>query len=310
MLEWPGMATQVEELADNKVRLKVDVPRADLRHAVEHATLRPRGVGQDSRLPPGQGADAGARGAPRPRADLREAVESHIGGWFWNAAATHAHPAGRRSPSTTTTCRPPTTTTWQFTATVAVQPKPEPRRLDEARGAVRRARGPAASSSTRSSRRCARRVAELAPVEGRPARTGDVLVIDALDERGRGAARPRRRARRRPAVEEIERALIGATPGETKAVEFELADGSSGKAAGRRSRRSRRRCCRRSTTTWRAPRASSTRSRSCAPTSSSGSASSSRTRPSRVPRRRRRRARRGLDVKVGGPLVEARAPSC
>src|SRR6476660_2941781 len=32
-----SMATQVEELPDNKVRLTVDVPRADVHHAVAHA---------------------------------------------------------------------------------------------------------------------------------------------------------------------------------------------------------------------------------------------------------------------------------
>ena len=32
------MPVQVEELPDNKVRLRVDVPREDMHHAVEHAT--------------------------------------------------------------------------------------------------------------------------------------------------------------------------------------------------------------------------------------------------------------------------------
>ena len=32
------MAVQIEELADDRVRLKVDVPREELHHAVEHAT--------------------------------------------------------------------------------------------------------------------------------------------------------------------------------------------------------------------------------------------------------------------------------
>ena len=32
-----SMGTQVEELPDNKVRLTVDVPKADVHHAVEHA---------------------------------------------------------------------------------------------------------------------------------------------------------------------------------------------------------------------------------------------------------------------------------
>jgi trigger factor len=73
-------------------------------------------------------------------------------------------------------------------------------------------------------------VAELAPVEGRPARTGDVLVVDALDEAGEGQRDLVVELGSGRLVEEIERALTGASLGETKEVEFELADGSTGTA--------------------------------------------------------------------------------
>jgi trigger factor len=73
-------------------------------------------------------------------------------------------------------------------------------------------------------------VAELAPVDGRAARTGDVLVVDALDEQGEGQRDLVVELGSGRLVEEIERALTGASPGETKEVEFELADGSNGRA--------------------------------------------------------------------------------
>src|SRR2546421_9620276 len=81
------MATQVEELPDNRVRLRVDVPQADLRHAVEHATSD---LARSVKIP-------GFRKGKVPQRVLEtrigrerifsEAVESHIGGWFMNAAA-------------------------------------------------------------------------------------------------------------------------------------------------------------------------------------------------------------------------------
>jgi trigger factor len=74
-------------------------------------------------------------------------------------------------------------------------------------------------------------VAELAPVEGRPAHTGDVLVVDALDESGEGQRDLVVELGSGRLVEEIERALTGASAGETKQVEFEQADGSTAKAS-------------------------------------------------------------------------------
>jgi trigger factor len=72
-------------------------------------------------------------------------------------------------------------------------------------------------------------VAQLAPVENRSARTGDVLVIDALDESGEGQRDLVVELGSGRLVEEIERTLTGTSAGETKDVEFET-DGSTTKA--------------------------------------------------------------------------------
>src|SRR3954451_18567927 len=82
-----GMSTTVEELPDNRVRLTVQVPSHDVHHAVEHAA---EDLSQSVKIP-------GFRKGKIPRQVLlqrvgqerlmTEAVESHIGGWFWNGAA-------------------------------------------------------------------------------------------------------------------------------------------------------------------------------------------------------------------------------
>ena len=119
------MATQVEELPDNKVRLKVEVPQADLRHAVEHAT---HDLAESVKIP-------GFRKGKVPPQVLEarigreriftEAVESHIGGWFLNAAATtRIRPVA--APEYDYDLPTSEDEKFSFTATVAVQPKPEP----------------------------------------------------------------------------------------------------------------------------------------------------------------------------------------
>jgi trigger factor len=120
-----AMATQVEELPDNRVRLTVDVPQADLRHAVEHAT---NDLAESVKVP-------GFRKGKIPAQVLQarigreriftEAVESHIGGWFLNAAATtRIRPVA--TPQYDYDLPSSEDDEFQFTATVAVQPKPEP----------------------------------------------------------------------------------------------------------------------------------------------------------------------------------------
>jgi trigger factor len=222
------MAMQVEELPDNKVRLRVEVPQADLKHAVEHAT---HDLAESVKVP-------GFRKGKVPPQVLEarigreriftEAVESHIGGWFLNAAAnTRIRPIA--APEYDYDVPTSEDDEFSFTATVAVQPKPEP--ADWSQLEVPYAEPDVPSEVVDQELEALREtVAELAPVEDRPARTGDVLVIDALDENGEGQRDLVVELGAGRLVEEIERALTGASPGETKEIEFETADDSTAKA--------------------------------------------------------------------------------
>src|SRR5256886_1162567 len=196
-----------------------------MQHAVEHATSDLAGSVKIPGFRPGKVPMQVLRARLGEERLLTEAVESHIGGWFWNAAAS-----SRIQPI----AQPPyeydlpasDDDAWSFTATVDVQPKPEladwttlevpyvaaeipPELVDQEIEVLRES------------------VADLAPVEGRAAQTGDVVVVDAVEEGGEaqrdlvlelGAGR---------LLEDVERALIGASPGDTRAVEYSLPDDSS-----------------------------------------------------------------------------------
>ena len=222
------MTTQVEELPDNKVRLTVEVPQADLKHAVEHAT---HDLAESVKIP-------GFRKGKVPQEVLQarvgreriftEAVESHIGGWFMNAAAdTRIRPVAQ--PEYDYDLPASDDDEFQFTATVAVQPKPEP--ADWTQLEVPYAEPEVPQDVVEQELEALREsVAELAPVEDRPARTGDVLVVDALDAEGEGQRDLVVELGSGRLVEEIERALTGATAGESKEIDFEQVDGSTAKA--------------------------------------------------------------------------------
>jgi len=223
-----AMATQVEELPDNKVRLTVEVPQADLEHAVEHAThdlaesVKVPGFRQGKVPPQVLEARIG-----RERI-FREAVESHIGGWFLNAAAgTRIRPVA--APEYEYDLPSSDDDEFSFTATVAVQPKPELADWTQLEVPYEEPEIPdgLVDQEVEALRES---VAELAPVEGRPAKTGDVVVIDALDESGEGQRDLVVELGDGRLVEEIERALTGASQGETKQVEFDGADGETAKA--------------------------------------------------------------------------------
>ncbi|HEX6491712.1 MAG TPA: trigger factor [Gaiellaceae bacterium] len=219
------MAVRVEELADNKVRLEVDVPRADLQHAVEHATSD---LADSVKIP---GFRAG-KVPPRvlrtrigPERLLSEAVESHIGGWFWNAAATtRIRPVSQ--PQYDYELPESEDADFSFTATVDVQPKPELADWSEVEVPKLEAEIPKELVDQeldvlRES------VAGLSPVEDRPAQTGDVVVVDAVEESGEAQRDLVLELGSGRLLEEIERALIGAAPGDTRSVEYPLPDGAS-----------------------------------------------------------------------------------
>src|SRR6266478_1293018 len=182
------MATRVEELPDNKVRLTVDVPGADVHHAVEHAASD---LASSVKIP-------GFRKGKVPMPVLRshigkerlfsEAIESHISGWFWNAAARERiRPV--EQPELDYELPDSEENDWHFTATVSVLP------------------------ST---------VAELAPAEGRPAAPGDTVVVDLVTDDGGerdyvvelGSGR---------LIPELEEQLAGMSTGETKEIELQQA---------------------------------------------------------------------------------------
>ena len=216
--------TQVEELPENRVRLTVQVPSHDVHHAVEHAA---EDLSQSVKVP-------GFRKGKVPRQVLlqrvgrdrlmTEAVESHIGGWFWNAAARNrVRPVAQ--PEYDFELPASADEDWEFTATVAVQAKPELPDWKELEVGVAEVEVPEELvqhelDALRST------VAELVPVEDRPVGPDDTVVVDLVAEEetrrdyvvelGRGAV-----------VEEIERGLVGMSAGETKEMTFELADEST-----------------------------------------------------------------------------------
>jgi trigger factor len=223
-----AMATQVEELPDNRVRLRVDVPQADLRHAVEHATSD---LARSVKIP-------GFRKGKVPQQVLEtrigrerifsEAVESHIGGWFMNAAAdTRIRPVA--APEYDYDLPDSEDDEFSFTATVSVQPKPEP--ADWTQIEVPYAEPDVPEEVVAEELDALRgSVAELTPVEGRPARTGDVVVIDVISESGEGQRDLVVELGAGRLVEELERALTGGNTGETKEVELPQPDGTTAKA--------------------------------------------------------------------------------
>src|SRR4029077_14718823 len=179
-----AMATQVEELPDNKVRLTVEVPQADLEHAVEHAT---HDLAESVKVPgfrPGKVPPQVLEARIGRERIFKEAVESHIGGWFMNAAAgTRIRPIA--APEYEYELPTSEEDEFSFTATVPVQPTPEPADWTELEVPYAEPDVPEELVEQELEELRAS-VAELAPVEGRPARTGDVLVVDALDESGEG----------------------------------------------------------------------------------------------------------------------------
>jgi trigger factor len=219
------METQVEELDGDTVRLTVDVPAHDVHHAVEHATSD---LASSVKIP---GFRAGK--VPTPVLVKRigkeriyaEAVDSHISGWFWNAASrARIRPVAQ--PQFDYELPTEDDSGWQFKATVPVQPKVDVVDWTELEVGKPDAEVPE-ELIAQELEALRESVAELVPAEDRPAQEGDTLVVDIVSPDGEaqrdtvvelGAGR---------LVEEVEAALIGASPGETKSVAYELADESS-----------------------------------------------------------------------------------
>jgi trigger factor len=217
--------TTLEELGENTVRLTVEVSQAQVEHAVEHAMSD---LAESTKIP---GFRKGKIPTPVLVSRLgkdriyAEAVDSHIGGWFWSAASrSRIRPVS--DPRYEFELPATTDVGWSFVATVDVQPLPEI--VDWTQLQVPRAEMDVPQEAVDAEIEALRdSVAELAPAGDRTAQLGDTLVIDLVDAAGEaqrdtvvelGAGR---------LAEELERALVGASVGETKDVTFTQADSSS-----------------------------------------------------------------------------------
>jgi trigger factor len=199
-----------------------------VKHAVEHATSD---LAASTKIP-------GFRKGKVPQKVLEarigrdrifsEAVESHINGWFWSAAEdasvrpvtqpelNYDMPTSEDEPFNFTAefsvQAPPDVAEWAGLEVPAPEPD-VPEELVERELEVLRAS-----------------VAELVPVEDRPAKDGDVLIVDLVDESGEaqrdyvvqlGAGR---------LVEDIERGLRGMSPSETKTLTYTDPEGQKKQA--------------------------------------------------------------------------------
>jgi len=220
--------TQVEQLAGDRVRLTVDVPAHDVHHAVEHAASD---LAQSVRIP-------GFRKGKVPMPVLvkrvgrdriyQEAVESHIGGWFWNAAArSRVQPI--EQPRYEYDLPADDGADWRFTAEFSVQPKPEP--ADWTQLEVPKLEVDVPDEAVQAQlEELQRTAAELASVEGRSAQEGDVVVVDLVSEDGQAQRDYVVELGTERLVEEIENAIRGLSAGESREVVYELADGNRRRA--------------------------------------------------------------------------------
>ncbi|MBA3844905.1 MAG: trigger factor [Actinobacteria bacterium] len=222
------MANIVEQLAEDKVKLTVEVPAHDVHHAVEHAA---NDLAASVRVP-------GFRQGKVPRPILMqkigkerlyaEAVESHIGGWFLNAA-TRARVNPVAQPAYDYELPASESEDWRFSATVEVQPKPDPADWTQLEVPKHEAEIPAEAVQTELEA-LQKTVGELIPVEGRPAEDGDTVVVDLVAEDGTAQRDYVVELGSERLVEEIENGIRGLSPGESREIAYELQDAASRKA--------------------------------------------------------------------------------
>jgi trigger factor len=214
----------VEELPESKVRMTVEVPSGDVKHAIDHAASDLAG---SLKIP---GFRKGK--VPMPVLLARvgkerlytEAVESHIGGWFRAALrGTTVRPA--TAPQYDYELPDSPSDPFEFTATVGVQETPElpdwtavevaapdselPEELVDAELEVLRSTA-----------------AELAPVDGRPAREGAPLVVDLVSADGEAQRDYVVELGSQRLLPDLEEGLVGQQAGGEKEIDYRLPDGN------------------------------------------------------------------------------------
>jgi trigger factor len=217
--------TNLVELAEDRVRLTVEVPSADIKHAVEHAGAD---LAERTKVP---GFRAGK--VPMPILVRRlgkeriytEAVETHVGGWLRAAVASKGlRPVSE--PKFEYELPGSTESGWSFSAEFDLQPLPKLadwRKLEVGKGEAEIPDGLLEHELDvlRAS------VAQLVPVEGRPVQDGDTLVVDFYSEREEESRDQVIELGAGKLARELEQGLVGAEAGESREIPFFLADGSA-----------------------------------------------------------------------------------
>jgi trigger factor len=217
--------TQVEQLDGDRVRLTVEVPADDVHHAVEHATSD---LAAHVKVP-------GFRRGKVPTQVLvskvgkervySEAIDSHIGNWFWSAVArSRVRPVDL--PEYDYELPQSSNEDWRFTAEFAVQPRPQLADWKALQVARRTVEVPD-ETITSELENLQRTVADLSPVDARTAQPGDVAVVDIVANAGFGQRDYVFELGAERLVDEIEGAVRGMLAGESREVTWELGDGST-----------------------------------------------------------------------------------
>jgi trigger factor len=219
------MKTLVSELADNRVRLDVEVPAGDVDHAFEHALSD---LSQSVRVP---GFRKGK--APKPLIMrqvgrdmvVEEALRDHLTGWYSRAVAEAGIDPIER-PTIDWTDEPVEGAPFAFSAEVTVKPPPEVKGYKGLEGVKPPVEVPEDAVDAEVER-LRLTVAELRPVD-RGAQNGDFLVIDFEGrmngkpfEGGAGSQYAVELGTGR-LVEELEAGLVGMRAGEERDIDLTM----------------------------------------------------------------------------------------
>ncbi len=214
--------TTVEELPESKVRLEVEVPEADVKHALEHAATDLAGSVKIPGFRKGKVPTQVVVARMGREAVWSEAVRSHIGSWFWNAAATSGI-TPIAEPEVEYEGLPEDDDTFRFTATVSVLPKPEVPDWAGLEVPYAEAEVPA-ELVDRELEAIRHTVAELVPVDGRPVQEGDTVIVDIVGEKTGTQRDYVAEVGQGRLVEELEVALVGMSASESRIVTLPIAE--------------------------------------------------------------------------------------
>lgn len=219
------MKAELIDVNETRRDLTIEVPTEVVNEAIGHAAAK---LGRSARIPgfrPGKVPIPVLKQRLGPERIMAEAVDSHISGWFWNAAArARIRPVAQ--PQYDFELPTEADRDWQFSATVPVQPKVEV--VDWVGLEVPRPEAEVPADLVEQELEGLREsVAELVPAGDRPVREGDTVVVDLVSPNGDTQRDTVVEVGAGTLLEEIESVLLGASAGESRQARYELADESS-----------------------------------------------------------------------------------